>query len=75
LFGLPGWAAFTLERRQLSHDVYEKTSTYVRFMEFPLNCMLLIKNDLLNRLRVGQGKKGEMKNAGRTHDVIENKRK
>ncbi len=27
LFGRPGWAALTLERCRLSHDVYENTST------------------------------------------------
>jgi hypothetical protein len=51
-------AAFTLERRLLSHDVYENKVTYTRFMELPENCMWLRIRNLSHRLSVGQGKKG-----------------
>ena len=59
--GVPGCAAFTLERHQLSHDVYENKMTYMIFVELTENCMRLMINNLSHRLGVGQGKKGNKK--------------
>jgi hypothetical protein len=64
LFGPPGWAALTLEKRRITHDVYENTSTYRRFMQVPENCIWLMINNLSYRLGLSRGKKGELKMKG-----------
>jgi hypothetical protein len=57
------------------HDVYDNAGTSMHFRSFVRICMLLIGNQVTENPQASRGEKGELKNEGCSHDVVENKRR
>jgi hypothetical protein len=57
------------------HDVYDNAGTSMHFRNFVIIRMLLIGKQVTENPQASRRKKGELKNEGWSHDVIENKRR